>query len=496
MRGKLKNLAGQTVIYGLTNIAGRFINYLLTPLLTGIFEPSSFGIISQMYSYIAILLAILTFGMETSLFNFSRKSHSPEKVFATAQNFVTFLALLFFAFACVFAEPIAVILKYPGRSDYVIMFSLIIVLDAMSAVPLSKLRQLNKPAWFSAANIASVLINFGVVCFFLLYCREAKLSGNESSLVRALYNPDMGVSYVFIANIAGSAVKLLMLLPVQFRSGFSGSFTLLREMLWYASPLAVAAVCYIINEKADIIFLTYMLPETEANQQTGIYAACYKLALFMTIFIQAFRFAAEPFFFSLEKEKDSRETYAVIMHYFILFCLCIFLVISMYVDIFRHFIRNETYWVGLGVVPILLMANLFSGIYQNLSMWYKLSGQTHFGMYFSIVGAALTIGLNVLLIPVLGYYGSAWATLGCYICISIVSYLFAQKYYKIPYRTTSALFYICLSILIYKGFEWLKSDEGGWKNHLTATVGLLIFAATITIREGMFTKLKRTFQRR
>ena len=407
---------------------------------------------------------------------------------------MTFLAILFFTVACIFAEPIADILKYPGRSDYVILFSLIIVLDALSAVPLSKLRQLNKPIWFSAANIASVVLNFGIVCFFLLYCREARLTGNANGFVKALYNPDMGVSYVFIANIAGSAVKLLILMPVQFKSGLSGSFSLLKTMLKYASPLAVAAVCYIINEKADIIFLTYMLPESEANTQTGIYAACYKLALFMAIFIQAFRFAAEPFFFSLESEKDSRKTYAVIMHYFILFCLCIFLIVSMYVDIFRHFIRNETYWTGLGVVPILLMANLFSGIYQNLSMWYKLSGQTHYGMYFSIIGAILTIVLNILLIPLLGYFGSAWATLGCYLIISIVSYFYAQKYYKIPYKTGDALFYIATSLTIYTVFEWLRTEDAGIRNHLLAGIGLFFFLIIILIREGAFLKLKQKYQ--
>lgn len=449
---RLKKLMGQTAIYGVTNIASRFVNLLLTPLLTGVLDRDSFGIQSALYVYIAFLLTLLTWGMETSVFRFSVQYPDNPKVFPTAFSFTAFISSMFLLVAVLFSEPLAGLLKYPGRGDFVIYFSFIIVLDALSSVPLAKLRQMNRPLWFSAANLTSIVTNFLLVAFFLVYCRNRymQLGPDAGWLVNTVYDHDIGVGYVFIANIVASAVKFLVVLPVIIKRGLGYDAPLLREMLVYASPLAIAGVCYIINERADHVILKYMSPADEADGIVGIYSAVYKMAILMNIFIQAFRFAAEPFFFSLEKDSDARQVYARILNYFTVFCLVIFLTVTLFVDFFKVILlRNEQYWEALYIVPILLMANLFSGVYQNLSMWYKLSGRTLYGMWFSIMGALLTIGLNILLIPYFGYVGSAWATLTCYVVMSVISYVVGQRNYYIPYQPLKIGFYILVAVCIY-----------------------------------------------
>lgn len=483
---RLRQLAGQTVIYGLTSILGRLINYLLTPLLTDVFEPEAYGVQSVLYSYIAIALALLTFGMETAMFRFSGLEHADKrKVFATAQNFVTLVSGLFLVSVFIFSGPIAGILGYPQHTDYVILFSLIIFLDALSSVPLAKLREENRPVTFALINILNILINFGLVVFFLVYCRGLYLKGGEEALgiFSGIYDHDKGVAYIFIANIAASAVKFLLLTPVIFRYGMRNDSVLLKRMLRYAVPLAIGALAYIINEKADLIFLKQMLPASEADEQAGIYGACYKLAILLTIFIQAFRYAAEPFFFSMNKDTDTRTTLALVMDYFVWFCLFIFLVVGLYVDVFKWiFLRNPAYWVGIDIVPVLLVANLYNGIYQNLSMWYKISGKTMYGMYFSILGALFTIVLNLLFIPLWGFRGSAWATLICYAAMSGISYIVGQRYYKVPYRFGRLHQYILGCIIFYGITRFIPADRP-LLYYFTATTGLVVYVVWVVRNE-------------
>lgn len=442
---------GQTAIYGLPTIVGRVVNFLLTPLLTGVLSTDSFGVMSVLFVYIGFFLALLTWGMETSVFRFSNKYPGNGKVFPTAFFFTASLSVLFMVLCAMFAAPGAVLLGYPGHGEYIMYMALIIGFDVLAAVPMAKLRQQERPVRFSMANLTSILLNISLVCFFLLYCRGQYLKyGSDAGwFVNTFYDHNIGVGYVFIANIAASIAKFLFVLPTVIRSGYAYDKSLLREMLIYSTPLAVASVCFIINERADTAILKFLLPNDEADSQVGIYAAVYKLAIIMNIFIQAFRFAAEPFFFSLEKEKDSREVYARVLNYFTFFCLLIFLTVTLFIGEFKHFLRSEAYWVGLSVVPILLMANLFSGVYQNLSMWYKLSGKTMYGMWFSVFGAFLTFGLNFLFIPFWGYEGSAWATLICYFTMSVISYFAGQKNYPIPYKPFKILFYILVAVCIY-----------------------------------------------
>lgn len=494
---RLKQLAGQTAVYGLSSILARVFNYFLTPLYTGIFSTESFGIISEMYSYIAVVLALLTFGMETSLFSFSRNSENKNLVFSSAQSFVTALSMLFFLIVVVFSEPIATILRYPDYPEYVILFSLIIVLDALASVPMAKLRELNQPLKFALINIVNIAFNIGFNIFFLVYCRNQYLESGSNSgwLVNTFYNPHIGVGYVFISNIIGSAVKLLLLSGVITIGKFKVNFQLLKQMLKYASPLALGAFCFIINEKTDLLFLKYLLPKSISMQSVGVYSACYKLAMIMTIFIQAFRFAAEPFFFMLEKEKNARQVYADIMKYFVIFCLGIFLMVTLYIDFFKHFLRREEYWQALQIVPILLIANLFSGVYQNLSMWYKLSGATKYGMYFSLLGALITIVFNIILIPLIGYYGSAWATFVCYGSMMIVSYFIGQKHYRIPYELKYMFSYTGIALLLYGVFS-IFSYSRLYIEMLVATGLFLTYLGVVLYRERKLLKSIKLIKRK
>ncbi|MCG9912258.1 MAG: polysaccharide biosynthesis C-terminal domain-containing protein [Flavobacteriales bacterium] len=448
---RIKKLMGQTAIYGLPTIIGRVVNFLLTPLLTGVLDTSSYGIMSELFVYIGIFLALLTWGMETSVFRFSEKYPDNPRVFSTAFSFTAFLAVTFVSLSILFAAPGAVLLKYPGHGEYIVYIALIIGFDVLAAVPMAKLRQMNKPIRFATANLFSILLNIALVLFFLVYCRGKYMSEGADAgwLVNTVYDHNLGMGYVFIANIVASFFKFVWMVPLLIKSELRYDPVLLREMLIYSTPLGIASVCFIINERADLAMLKFLLPADVANSQVGIYSAVYKLAIIMNIFIQAFRFAAEPFFFSSEKEKGSRAMYARVLNYFTGFCLIIFLGVTLFMGQLKYFLRNEDYWVGLSVVPILLLANLFSGIYQNLSMWYKLSGRTLFGMWFSILGALLTLVFNFALIPFLGYVGSAWATLACYFSMTLISYIVGQKHYPIPYEPIKVLFYIGAATAIY-----------------------------------------------
>lgn len=478
---------GQTAVYGLPSIVGRLVSFLLTPLLTGVLDTSSFGIMTNIFVYIAFFLALLTWGMETAVFHFSHRFPENDRVFPTAFLFNAFLGSLFLALSFLFAAPLAVWLKYPGHGEYILYMGLIIAFDVMTAVPMAKLRHTDRPMRFSFINLAGIFLNITLVVFFLVYCRnEFQASkGNPPGWLSYVYDHDIGVGYVFIANIVSSAFKFLLAFPVLRLRSLEYDPVLLRMMLGYSTPLAVASICFIINEKADTVIMKFLLPEKEADATVGIYGAVYKLAIIMNIFIQAFRFAAEPFFFSLQKEKDSRLVYARVLNYFTGLCLMIFLLVSLFINQFKHFLQNPDYWVGLGIVPVLLMANLFSGIYQNLSMWYKLSGKTFFGMWFSVLGAGITVGLNFLLIPLFGYVGSAWATLICYLAMSLISYAVGQRNYPIPYQPVKILFYILLALVIFWLHHFLPKYSDA-AEFFAGLIGLFSFALLFIRSEKEF----------
>ena len=463
----LRNLAGQTAIYGLSSIGARFLNYLLVPLHTskGVFEPAEFGVITSLYAWTAFLNVVLTFGMETTFFRFTNKDNAAlaegEKgsVFTTASYALLFSSLAFMVLGTGFSGSIANGIGFPAHSVSVLMLVLIIGIDALTTIPMARLRQQGRAWRFAAINILSVVVNVAGNLFIFLYCMKKFDAGESNALIDAVYDPSFGVGYVFLINLISTGVKLVMLLP-EWPPFRAFSKPLLRTMLAFGAPLMVAGLAGMVNETADRIILKYLLPEGIADAQIGIYGACYKLAVLITLFIQAFRMGAEPFFFSHAKEKNSGETFARIMNIFVAVCMSAFLVVMLFLDLFKWFIPNPAYHEGLRVVPILMLANVFLGIYYNQSVWYKLTDRTRAGSTISIVGAAITLVCLFALIPSMGYMGAAWATLICYASMAAISYAWGQKHYPVPYNVTrvlgymagaAVLWYISLLMSIHRG---------------------------------------------
>ncbi len=460
----LKKLAGQTAIYGLPSIVGRLLNYLLVPLHTGVFLPERFGVITEMYAYVAFLVVILTYGMETAYFRFqSKEGANHQRVFSTALVSLILSTCVFWVVTTVFSQNIAEGINYPDNSEFVVWFAFIVGMDAISSIPMARLRVEGKAVRFALINFANILVNIGLNLFWLSYCLPHFEAGNSNWLINMLYTPEIGVGYVFIANLLASGVKFLLLSPVVFKIRFAVDRSLLKEMLIYGSPLLISSIAIIVNESADKILLKWLLLDElgtdAATKEVGIYGACYKLSIIISLFIQAFRYAAEPFFFSQEKEKNSKEVYATIMNYFVLVCATIFLGVMLYLDVLKHFLGNEAYWEGLHIVPILLFANIFLGIFYNLSVWYKLSGKTQYGAIIASLGALITLVLNLILIPQIGYTGSAWATLVCYASMVIISYHLGQKHFPISYSLKKVIGYLSLALIAYSIANQIKVEN-------------------------------------
>jgi O-antigen/teichoic acid export membrane protein len=482
----IKKLAGQTIIYGASSIIGRFLNFLLTPIYTfsAIFTAEQFGIITEMYAYVAFLVVFLTYGMETAFFRYSTLNKKEgEKVYANALYSLTSTTSIFVLLTVLFSQDIADWLRYPEHSEYIVWFAIIVGLDALGAVPLAKLRQQGKAKKFALIQFANVGTNILLNLFYIALIYSTHLvengavelssfdwlanlvydadTGQLNGFFNLVYDPKTGVGYVFIANLIASIVKFLLLTPIM---NFKGKFDwkLLKFMWWYAFPMLFVGLAGIVNETLDRSMLKRMLTTqfmeagqsiTEATEnslvQLGIYGANYKITMFISMFIQAFRYAAEPFFFNQEKEKNSKHVIAKVMTYFVIVVTVMFLSLDLFLPILKYFTPNPTYWVGLKVVPILLLANVFLGIFVNLSIWYKLSQKTNYGAYISIMGAIITIAINFIFIPVYGYLASAYATLACYGTMMIVSYFLGQKHYPIPYDLKKIGIYLVLGTVLF-----------------------------------------------
>ena len=493
MANPLKKLAGQTAIYGLTSIVGRLLNYLLVPLHTAIFVPEQFGIITEMYSYVAFLIVLLTFGMETAFFRFSTKSQgaNQKNVYTTVILSIAAFNVVFIALALLFDQAVANALQYPDNSEYVIWFALIVGLDALGAIPLARLRMENKAKHFALVNIANILVNIGLNLFFIGYLMPAGAAGESNFLVDNFYHVDIGVGYVFIANLIASVVKFALLLPVVFRERGSYEFKLLRQLLIYGSPLLLSNIFIVINETLDKPLLKWMLNEngdTYAQAQVGIYGACYKISILMHMFIQAFRYAADPFYFNESERPNAKKTYAQVMLYFVLICLVISMGVVFYMDLLKYFISDQQYWVGLMVVPILLLANMCYGLYYNLAVWYKVTDKTSYSILIAGVGGFLTIVLNIWWIPLWGYMGSAWATLAAYGSMVLISYFLGRKHYPVPYKLMRIAIYATVAIgLLFilnpipdiVEAAKLQSDPG--INWLKIGVNTLVLLAFVTV---------------
>ncbi|MGZ4035005.1 MAG: oligosaccharide flippase family protein [Bacteroidia bacterium] len=456
----LKKLASQTAIYGLPTIVGRLLNYLLTPLYTYNFAPAEFGVVTSAYAYVSFLLVFLTYGMETTLFRFSQTEPDKQKVYTTSLISVLCTSSLFVLLAFFFAAPVSNAIRFTGHPEYVVWFAIIIATDAVAAIPFAKLREQGKAKRFAIIRTINISVNIGLNLFFILFCNHVHNSPDSSfkPLVDAVYNPSIGIGYIFISNLIASLFTLLLLSPELIKFGYVFDSPLWKRMMRYALPLLVAGLAGMVNETLDRILLTYLLPKKEAMFQTGIYGACYKISIIMTIFVQTFRFAAEPFFFSHAKDKEPQKMYISVMNFFVIICSLIFLGTMMNMAWISHFVGKD-FRSGIAVVPILLLANMCLGIFFNQSIWYKLTGQTHYGAFLTIFGAIITIALNIYWIPRIGYMGSAWATLICYASMMIASYFMGNKHYPVNYDLKRILGYLGLSLTLYFVSTFIKTGS-------------------------------------
>ncbi len=443
----LKKLASETAIYGMSTIVGRLLNYFLVPLHTRIFSPSEYGISIELLSYVAFFTVVLTYGMETAFFRFCQKEN-PHKVFSTSFISILISSLVFFALVFGFASPIAQILNYPNNAYYIKIFAGTLALDAIASIPFAMLRQLKRPYKFALIKNINIGLNIALNLYFLVLCPYMQQHYPGSFILQS-YNPTIGIGYIFYAQLAASFVTVPMLWKevLGFKYGFDKR--LWKEQFLYAFPILIVGLAGMINETFSRVMFKFLMPNKQtAMNDLGIFGANIRFAVLMNLFIQAFRYAAEPFFFSQSKNADKDKTYARVMHYFSIACMLIFLVVTLFINQLKGFI-GPSYHKGLGIVPILLLGNIFLGIYYNLSIWYKLSDKTKYGAYISLFGAVLTIVLNFVLIPAFGYNGAAWVSLITYFCIAAISYWLGQKLYPIPYGIKPFLAYFLFTLSIF-----------------------------------------------
>lgn len=426
---EMKSLAKDTAIYGLSSIIGKFLNYLLVPLYTYVLaRTEDYGIVTNLYAWTALLLVLLTYGMETGFFRFAnREDYNPQTVYKT--SFITLLctSALFTMLVVIFHQPLANVLGYPDHSEFVEMMFATVAIDAFACIPFAYLRYQKRPMVFAALKLLFVILNIGFNILFLVV-----LGKND-------------VFYVFLSNILATGIQTLCLLPLTMPKGGQFSLPVLRDMLRYSLPLLVLGVAGIMNQTLDRILFPYLYTGADAQAQLGIYGACFKVAMVMMMFTQAFRYAYEPFVFAKHKDRQSVEAYADAMKYYIIFSYLILLGVIFYLDIFRYII-SSAYWEGLKIVPVVLWTYVFQGIYFNLSFWYKLTDETKWGAYFSLIGLAITLVLQIVGVPRIGYWASCGSSLVCYFVIMLLSYFIGQKKAPIPYDLKSIGGYTALTL--------------------------------------------------
>lgn len=497
----IKKLAGETAIYGISSILSRLLNWVvLTPYFTRVFEPDEYGIVSDLYFWIALLLVIYTYRMETTFFRFGRQRENMDVVFSTASISLLMSTLLFTVLLFGMAQPIANWLQYPDHPEYVQWFIGIVALDALMALPFARLRLLNRPIRFAMLKTASIIFNIFFVFFFLEICPALIAKGWD--WVAIIYNPANRILYVFVANFLASAMILLWLLPMYFNIKWQTNSQILddpdhteahprfdkklwQQMMTYALPLVLAGIAGIVNSLIGIPMLRFLATDAAA----GIFAAATKLAVLMNLFTQAFNYAAEPFFFRHADRADSKEVYAQVAQAFAIVGSVVFLGIMLYIDVIQYFL-GEDFREGLGVLPIMLLANLFLGLYYSMSIWFKLSDHTRIGGYIAIGGSIITLLINFIFIPnpAVGYYAPAWAALACYGFMLTACYLLGQRYFPIHYPIGRMVFYIALAIGLYGLSVWMTPF---WidSNIILYGFNTLLF----TIYLGIIFRMERSF---
>lgn len=475
--GIFKKLFQQTFIYGLATVLPRALSIVLVPLYVSVLGTSQYGVYASLMAFLILGNVVLSYGMETAFFRFITKKITQKKqVQATALTSITLTTVLFLVITLTVRGPLSLWLDY--KTEYVTYGLIILALDALVVIPFAWFRVNEKPLRYAIIKIFNVVVNLGLNLFFFLLLPDLA-SENPNTLFSTIYMEENKVAYVFIANLVASAVTLLILLPLYIKIGFGFKRQLWKQMLAYALPVLVAGIAFSINEAFDKILLKYLLPSDIAESEVGIYAACYKLGVFMTLFATAFRLGIEPFFFNHSKNENAKQTYATITKYFSILGSFILLFVIVFLDIFKRIlIPDATYWEALTIVPIILLANLCLGIYHNLSVWYKVTDRTKFGAYISIIGAIVTLVLNFVLIPFISYVGSAFATLAAYGSMMVLSYFLGQKRYAVPYDVKRIGLYLLLAIsfsaISFYGFDG---------NLLVGTLLLLVFLCVLFFSE-------------
>ena len=456
----LKSLAKDTAIYGLSSIVGRFLNYLLTPLYTEVLAASSgkYGIVSNVYAYTALILVFLTFGMETGFFRFANKTtEDPKKVYANSLIFVGGLSLIFVVLCFLFLDPISSLLGYPDHPDYIAMMVLVVALDSFQCIPFAYLRYQKRPIKFAAIKLFNIVGLILLNLFFLLLCPW--LDVHAHSLVSWFYDPEYLVGYIFVANLIMTSVQMFFFIPelrgLVWRPDQAG----LKRMVTYSFPLLISGLVGILNQTVDKMIYPFLFEDRqEGLVQLGIYSATSKVAMVMAMFTQAFRYAYEPFVFGKSRNSDDRGTYAAAMKYFFIFSMLAFLAVMFYMDLLRYMVASD-YWEGLSVVAIVMGAEIFKGIYFNLSFWYKLIDETRWGAYFSLIGCTILVVMNIFLIPKFGYMACAWAGLTGYGVAMLLSYFVGQKKYPIQYDLKSIGCYVLLAAVLYVAAECVPIEN-------------------------------------
>ena len=493
----IKSLAKDTAIYGLSSIVGRFLNWCLVPLYVYLFPTEEYGIVSYLYSFTAVVLIILNYGMETGFFRFAnREDADPGRVYSTSLISVGATSLVFIALLTIFITPVSDALLLPRHPLYVWLLGTTVAIDAFSNIPFAYLRFRKLPYRFAGIKLLNIGANIALNLFFLLCCPA--IARHETAwLISWFYDPlggeAFGIGWIFVANILSTVLVLLCLLPYFGSKIKTFDGTLLRRMLSYSWPLLILGVAGVLSQNMGQLLIPYIFEgrEIEAREMVGIYGANMKIAIVMVMFTQAFRYAYEPFIFAQARGKgdDRSKAYRDAMRYFVIFGLFIFLGVMYFLPVLKHFIAPD-YWSGLRVVPVMMVAELCFGVFFNLSIWYKLTDRTRWGMYFSLFCFALMLGLNLWLVPAIGipdgYMGSAWAALISYFAVMALSYFVGRHYYPLPYQIGTMALYTLLAGVLFAAGEWLDFPGMMWLTYTIRVILLLVYAVAVYLPISKF----------
>ena len=483
--GNIKKLAGHTIWYGLPTIAQRMLGFILQLFLTSVFLTGKFGVTTQVYAFISFMNVVFTYGIETSYFRFAQTTDKA-RLFNTLSISLIVSSIILTALLILGSAQVADMLGIPGEGDLITLAAGILFFDTMVVMPFAKLRLESRPRKYAAVKILTITSHILLTWFFLKTCPDLYEKGYSWM---GWYNPDAGVEYYMIANLVASFLGLIYISREFFSFRWTFDKPLWNEVMRYTLPLVIVGLGGMVNEMLSRLIFTkvYPFPKEVTDSQLGIFGANYKLAVLITVFIQAFRMGAEPFFFNQSRQEDAQHTYARVMKFFVMLLGAVFLVVSLFLDFWILLITqgpDKRYAEGMHIVPVLAMATVFLGIYYNLTIWYKLTNRNMTGAWITLSGAVITIVLNIWWIPQFSYTGSSWVTFICYGFMMTISYLLGQKYYPVPYDVKRILFYLGLAALIYAGHAWLRTQHPGfWAMQLTGLLGMGIYMAVILYME-------------